>query len=140
MILEWHLLFKNIIRICKKMVEFCGKPSKLLTKSCLFISCIFCSSEKKLIYQLYQKKYRIGQKKHIQILIYNFLWTIGLYCAESCTLNIHSIWNLFLNFVRDYFSKQLNMEFYRRFVIFTLCKIDVKITKISFFCCFHCDF
>ena len=72
--------------------------------------------------------------------MYNFLWTIGFYCTEFCTLNIHSIWNLFLNFVRDYFSKQLNMACYRRLAIFTLLKIDVKITKISFCCCFHCDF
>ena len=33
MILAWHLLFKIIIRICKKMFEFCRKPSKFLTKS-----------------------------------------------------------------------------------------------------------
>ena len=81
-----------------------------------------------------------GPKKCTQILIYNFLSTIGFYCAEFYALNIHSIWNFFLNFVRDYFSKQLNMGCYRRLVIFTLFKIDVKITKISFCCCFHCDF
>ena len=40
MILEWHLLFKIIIRICKKMFAFCRKPLKLLSKSCLFIFCI----------------------------------------------------------------------------------------------------
>ena len=80
------------------------------------------------------------KKKRTQILIYNFLWTIGFCCAEFCTLTIHSIWNLFLNFVRDYFSKQLNMACYRKLVIFNLFKIDIKITKISFCCCFHCDF
>ena len=32
------------------------------------------------------------------------------------------------------------MACYRRLVIFTLFKIEVKITKISFCCCFHCDF
>ena len=81
-----------------------------------------------------------GPKKRTQILIYNFLWTIGFYCAEFCALNIHSIRNLFLNFVIDYFTKQLNMACYRRLVIFTLFETDVKRTKISLCRCFHCDF
>ena len=34
-------IFKVIIRICMKNVEFCGKTSKLLSKRCLFISFIF---------------------------------------------------------------------------------------------------
>ena len=34
-----HLVFKIIIRICKEILEFYGKPSKFLTKSCLFIFC-----------------------------------------------------------------------------------------------------
>ena len=34
-------IFKIIIRICKKNVEFCGKTSKSLPKRCLFIFCIF---------------------------------------------------------------------------------------------------
>ena len=37
MILEQYL-FKNIIMICKKMFDFCWKPSKVLI---LFIFCIF---------------------------------------------------------------------------------------------------
>ena len=69
-----------------------------------------------------------AKKKRTQIVLYNFLWIIGFYCADFCTLDIHSIWNLFLNFVRDYFS--LNMACYRRLVIFTLFEINVKITKI----------
>ena len=34
------------------MFELCGKPSKFSTKSCLFIFCIFCLIEEKLIHQL----------------------------------------------------------------------------------------
>ena len=41
MTLDWHLLFKVIVRIYQKMLEFCGKSSKFLTKSCLLIFCIF---------------------------------------------------------------------------------------------------
>ena len=57
MILECHLLFKIIIRICKKMLEFCGKPLTFLAKSCGFIFCIFCLIEEDLIHQLHPRKY-----------------------------------------------------------------------------------
>ena len=53
MILEWHLLFKIITRIFKEMFEICGKPSKFLTKNCLFIFCIFCLIEEELIHLLH---------------------------------------------------------------------------------------
>ena len=52
MILEWHLVFKIIIRNCKKIFEFCGNSSEFLTKSRLFISCIFCIIKEELIHQL----------------------------------------------------------------------------------------
>ena len=39
------------------MFEFCGKQSKFLTKSCLFIFCILCLIEEDLIDQLHLKKY-----------------------------------------------------------------------------------
>ena len=55
--LERYQLFKIIVRICKKMFEFCGKPSKFLTKSCLLIFCIFCLIEDELIHQLHLRKY-----------------------------------------------------------------------------------
>ena len=38
-------IFKVIIRICMKNVEFCGKTSKFLSKRCLFISYIFFTSK-----------------------------------------------------------------------------------------------
>ena len=38
------------------MFELCGKPSKFLTKSCLFIFCIFGLIEEELINQLQLKK------------------------------------------------------------------------------------
>ena len=38
-------IFKNIIGICKKNDEFCGKTSKFLPKTCLFIFCIFLKKE-----------------------------------------------------------------------------------------------
>ena len=41
-------IFKIIIRICMKNVEFCGKTSKFLPKRCLFIFCNFYSNEKEL--------------------------------------------------------------------------------------------
>ena len=50
MILERHLLFKVMIKICKEMFEFRGKPSKFLSKSCLIIFCFFCSIEEELIH------------------------------------------------------------------------------------------
>ena len=39
------------------MFEFCGKPSKSLTKNCLFILCIFCLIEEELMHQLHQRNY-----------------------------------------------------------------------------------
>ena len=45
-------IFKIIIRICMKNVEFCRKTSKFLTKRCLFIFCIFYLNEKKLNQQV----------------------------------------------------------------------------------------
>ena len=49
-------IFKVIIRICMKNVEFCGEKSKFSSKSCLFISCIFFSILKLLkdCHQLHQ--------------------------------------------------------------------------------------
>ena len=41
-------VFKIIIRICIKNVEFCRKTSKFLPKRCLFIFCVFYLNEKKL--------------------------------------------------------------------------------------------
>ena len=38
-------IFKVIIRICMKNVEFCEKTSKFLSKICLFISCFFFNSK-----------------------------------------------------------------------------------------------
>ena len=45
-------IFKIIIRICMKNVEFCRKTSKFLPKRCLFIFCIFYLNEKELNQQL----------------------------------------------------------------------------------------
>ena len=45
-------IFKIIIRICMKNVEFCGKTSKFLPKRCLFIFCIFYLNEKELNQQV----------------------------------------------------------------------------------------
>ena len=39
------------------MFEFCGKPFKLLTKSCLFIFCIFCLIKEEIIHLLHTRKY-----------------------------------------------------------------------------------
>ena len=39
-------IFKIIIRICMKNVEFCRKTSTFLPKICLFIFCIFYLNEK----------------------------------------------------------------------------------------------
>ena len=57
MILKWHLLVKIIIKICKKIFEFCGNPSKFLTRSYLFIFCAFGLTEEGLIHQLHLRKY-----------------------------------------------------------------------------------
>ena len=50
-------IFKIIIRICMKNVEFCGKTSKFLPKRCLFIFCIFYLNEKELKQQVCLIKY-----------------------------------------------------------------------------------
>ena len=50
-------IFKIIIRICMKNVEFCRKTSKFLSKRCLFIFCIFYLNEKKLNQQVRLIKY-----------------------------------------------------------------------------------
>ena len=41
-------IFKIIIRICMKNVEFCRKVSKFLPKRCLFCSVFFYLNEKEL--------------------------------------------------------------------------------------------
>ena len=50
-------IFKIIIRICMKNVEFCRKTSKFLPKRCLFIFCIFYLNEKELNQQVRLIKY-----------------------------------------------------------------------------------
>ena len=50
-------IFKIIIRICMKNVEFCRKTSKFLPKRCLFIFYIFYLNEKDLNQQLCLIKY-----------------------------------------------------------------------------------
>ena len=50
-------IFKIIIRIYMKNVEFCRKTSKFLPKRCLFIFCIFYLNEKELKQQVCLKKY-----------------------------------------------------------------------------------
>ena len=50
-------IFKIIIRICMKNVEFCRKTSKFLPKRCLFIFCIFYLQEKELNQQVCLIKY-----------------------------------------------------------------------------------
>ena len=50
-------IFKIIIRICMKNVEFCRKTSKFLPKRCLFIFCIFYLHEKELNQQVCLIKY-----------------------------------------------------------------------------------
>ena len=50
-------IFKIIIRICMKNVEFCRKTSKFLPKICLFIFCIFYLNEKELNQQVCLMKY-----------------------------------------------------------------------------------
>ena len=57
MILEYHLLFKVIKKICKEMFELRGKQSKFLSKSCLIIFCLFCLIGEELIHQLHLKKH-----------------------------------------------------------------------------------
>ena len=50
-------IFKIIIRICMKNVEFCRKTSKFLPKRCLFIFCIFYLNEKEFNQQVCLIKY-----------------------------------------------------------------------------------
>ena len=50
-------IFKIIIRIYMKNVEFCRKTSKFLPKRCLFIFCIFFFNEKELSQQVCLIKY-----------------------------------------------------------------------------------
>ena len=50
-------IFKIIIRICMKNVEFCGKTTKFLPKRCLFIFCIFYLNEEVLNQQVCLIKY-----------------------------------------------------------------------------------
>ena len=50
-------IFKIIIRICMKDLEFCRKASKFLPKICLFIFCIFYLNEKELNQQVRLIKY-----------------------------------------------------------------------------------
>ena len=52
-------IFKVIVRICTKNIEFCGKISKVLPKRCLclFIFCIFYLNEKELNQQVCLIKY-----------------------------------------------------------------------------------
>ena len=50
-------VFKIIISICMKNIDFCGKTSKFLSKRCLFIFCIFYSNEKQLNQQVCLIKY-----------------------------------------------------------------------------------
>ena len=50
-------IFKIIIRICMRNVEFCRKTSNILLKGCLFIFCIFYINEKELNQQACLIKY-----------------------------------------------------------------------------------
>ena len=45
-------IFKIFFRICKRIVEFCGKTSKFLPRKHLFIFCIFYLNKDKLIQQV----------------------------------------------------------------------------------------
>ena len=44
MIVEWHLFFKIIIKICKKAFEFCGKTFKFYPKD-VFLFSVFLLNE-----------------------------------------------------------------------------------------------
>ena len=61
-------VFKIIIRICMKNVEFCGKTSKSLPKRCLFIFYVFCLNERELNQQVclikYEEKKQREEKNH----------------------------------------------------------------------------
>ena len=55
-------IFKIIIKICMKNVEFRGKTCKFLPKRCLFIFCVFYLNEKELNQQVCLIKYERGAK------------------------------------------------------------------------------
>ena len=57
-------VFKIIISICMKNIEFSGKTSKFLSKRCLFIFCIFYLNEKELNQQVCLKKYVEHEIEH----------------------------------------------------------------------------
>ena len=57
-------VFKIIISICMKNIDFCGKTSKFLSKRCLFIFCIFYSNEKQLNQQVCLIKYVENEISH----------------------------------------------------------------------------
>ena len=61
-------VFKIIITICMKNVEFCGKTSKSLPKRCLFIFYVFCLNERELNQQVclikYEEKKQREEKNH----------------------------------------------------------------------------
>ena len=57
-------VFKIIISICMKNIDFCGKTSKVLSKRCLFIFCIFYSNEKQLNQQVCLIKYVENEISH----------------------------------------------------------------------------
>ena len=50
-------IFKIIIRICMKNVEFCGKTFKFLPKRWLFVFCVFYLTEKEFSQQVCLIKY-----------------------------------------------------------------------------------
>ena len=53
-------IFKTIIRICMKYVDFCGKTFKFLPKRCQFISCI----SRKLYFHRLLKRFKCTGHKH----------------------------------------------------------------------------
>ena len=55
-------IFKIIIKICLKNVEFCWKTSKFLPKRCLFVFCIFYLNEKVLNQEVCRIKYVENQR------------------------------------------------------------------------------
>ena len=50
-------IYKIIIRMCMKNLEFCRKTSKSLSKRCLIIFCVFYLNEKELNQQVYLIKH-----------------------------------------------------------------------------------
>ena len=91
-------MFRIIIRICKKNVEFCEKTSKFLLQRCLFIFCIFYLDEEELNQQVFLIRYveneneKNSQKKQQPVNL-----SIGML--------VKSITSSFLSFSKlDYFS------------------------------------